>query len=67
LGLTRFLGHLRVLDDVLDVLLLVAALFSIAPPRRSLVIASKTQMGARLAAGFAFFTLLASQSTCEAT
>ena len=67
LRLLLLLGKLGALDDVLDQVLLSTTLFAIAPPHRSLVIASQTEMLAGLASGLSLFALLASQSTGEAS
>ena len=47
--LLSLLGHLRVLDDLFDVLLLRLALLVIAPPDWSLVLALEAEMPASAA------------------
>jgi hypothetical protein len=50
--------QLGVLDDVLDVLLLIAALLVVAPPHGSLVFTLEAEIAACSTAAFAFIALL---------
>jgi hypothetical protein len=66
-SLGSLLRHLRLLDDVLDEFLLLAALLAIRPPLGSLVVASKSQVMACLARRPALLTLLSTKPASEAT
>jgi len=66
-SLRSLLRHLRLLDHVLDAFLLQAALLAIRPPHGSLVVASKSQVMACFARGFAFLALLPTKPASEAT
>jgi hypothetical protein len=66
-SLGSLLRHLRLLDDVLDEFLLLAALLAIRPPLGSLVVASKSQVMACLARRPALFTLLPTKPASETT
>lgn len=66
-SLGSLLRHLRLLDDVLDEFLLLAALLAIRPPLGSLVVASKSQVMACLARRPALLALLSTKPASEAT
>ena len=62
----RLFRSFRLLDNVLDIILLLATHVVIAPPQRPFVLAAQPEMLARFTLWLAFVALLASQSTCEA-
>ena len=67
LGLRALLGKLSALDNILDHFLLLSPLLSIAPPHRTLIIASQAQVSACFTSRLTFFALLSSKSACKTT
>lgn len=67
LRLGRLLGKLGSFDDVLDYFLLLTPLLAVTPPHWPLIVASKAEVLACLASGFAFFALFPPQSASKAT
>jgi hypothetical protein len=61
-----FLLQLGVLDDVLDVLLLLAALLVVAPPHGPFVFTLEAEVAARSAARLALIALLSSKPASKA-
>jgi hypothetical protein len=65
-AMSILLLQLGMLDDILDVLLLLAALLVVAPPHGSLILALEAKIAACSAAGLALIALLPSKPASEA-